>query len=377
MNVNLHYNLEKSQQIEWDRFWRQSEHTHPRNHLLFGEIERARGQTAVYATGEIDGRLVCAGIFSTRPLLGGNRGSLEAVCQRGPIFDDISYARDFLSQVADKFRELNVGSLRISPYWIYPEAEAVESLLGELGFFVYEGNGKRCPTGLVDLRPSEEEIFAGLKSKTRQEIRRTEKLGVTIRAAEDFEEAKHFYKCLKELHQQRSLDAISFEEFKATFDYIFKERELGVLLNAFYNTTFLGGLWIVRGPKVSHHARFVVERERLRELANLTIGAALWWEAIKWAKSKGCSHLNVEGYEVDVAQTHPRCYVYKLKKKFNPDPVQIISEHVLVCSGGIHTIHKGYRFCQRGVNFGMGLPYQLKRRWAAYKGSRAGRDNGG
>ena len=367
MNVNLNHSLDQSQQIEWDRFWGQCEHTHPRNHLLFGRIERARGRTPVYATGEVDGRLVCAGIFSTRPLLGGNRGSLEAVCQRGPIFDDVGYARDFLLEAANRFRELNVGGLRISPYWIYPEAEAVESLLGELSFCVYEGDGKRTPTGLVDLRPSEEEIFAGLRSKTRQEIRRAERLGVSIKPADSFEEAKPFYKCLSGLHQQRSLDAISFREFEATFEYIFKKRELGVLLNAFYGSTFLGGLWIVRGPKVSHHARFVVEREKLRDLANLTIGAALWWEAIKWAKSKGCTWLNVEGYEVGVDKTHPRYYVYKLKKKFNPQPAQIIAEHVFVCNSSIYAIYKGCRFYQRGVNFSRGLGYQLKSRWAGYR----------
>ena len=366
MKLDLQFKLDQQQQQQWDRFWSQSRHTHPNNHLLFAEIERAKGMTPVYASGKVDDRIVCAGIFSMRPLLSG-RYSLEAICQRGPIFDDVDYAREFLLKIIDRFKSMRIGSLRISPYWIHPEAYAVETMLDKLGFQAYDHNGsKQSHTGLVDLQPKEEEIFASLKSKTRQEIRRCEKLGVKIGPALNIEDAKPFYRCLRELHRKRSLYAIGYREFEATFEHVLKDCEFGILLNATYESTFLGGLWVIRDPNFSYYSRFVVEREALRKLSNLTIGPALWWEAIKWARDKGCESLNVEGYRSDTERSDRRYFLYKLKSKFNPRPVQIIAEHILVCDPLVFSVYKQYRFCRRAFNFIKGLPYQMRTRWNSY-----------
>ena len=371
LRVDFFFDLNSEQKLEWSEFWQDCGHSHPRQHILFADIEKAQGKMAVYAAGRVDGRIKCIGVFSIKPTFFERKFSLEAVCLRGPAFDNIEYAKEFLAQSMNYFKSLKVGRIRISPYWQYPEAQAVEQGLMQLGFRGLDCySGTRSFTGTVDLRQSDEEMFASLKSKTRQEIRRTEKLGVSIRPAVNRDDANLFFQTLSSLHHQRSLDAISSREFDATFENVLKDQQLGILLNAFNNGDFIGGLWVIRGPKTCHYARFVVVRDALKKLKNLTIGPALWWRGIRWAKEIGCSELDVEGYQDDVPRHHPKYSLLKLKSRFNPEPVEILGQYQYVCNRATYAVYKGYRFSQRGLGFVRAMPYRLKTSWVSFKGNK-------
>lgn len=371
VRTNFYYKLDAAKQSQWTQFWHTCQHTHPRQHLLFGEVERTRGKTLVYAVGEVDDGIVCIGIFSIRPLFFGKRFSFQAECLWGPVFDDIDCVREFLLQVKSYFKALNVGSIRVCPYWFYPQAETVESLLNELGFTTVPSVGRpgaRFPTGLIDLTPSNDEIFAALKSKTRQEIRRADRLGVSIRPTNSPAEANEFFRYLSRMHRQRSLEAVSFKEFKATFEYILKDRELGVLFVAYCDQRFLGGLWILKGTQIYHYAKYVVLHRPLRKLANLTVAPALWWQGIQWARRQGCRWIDVEGYLDDVEPYDRRYQYYRTKTRFNPAPVQRMGTHTYVYSPPMQAIYKGYKFCAHKLSVAKALRYQLKNRWTSFKG---------
>lgn len=372
VHTGFYYELDAARQSQWTEFWRKCEHTHPRQHLLFGDVERVRGRTPVYAIGEVDDRIVCVGIFTIRPLLFGKRFSIEAECLGGPVFDDLDCATEFLSQVKSYFQALNVGSIRLSPYWLYPEAEQVESLLNELGFSTLPSVGQagaRFSTGLIDLSLSSDEIFAGLKSKIRQEVRRADRLGVSIRATDKVDEANQFFRYLRKMHRQRSLDsaAMSPREFKATFEHILREEDVGVLLVAFSDQTFLGGFLIVKGKQTCHYSHYVVVRRPLRKAANLTIAPALWWQGIQWAKKQGCRWIDVEGYKKDLEPYDRRYQYYKSKSRFNPIPAQRLGVHTYVHSPTMYAVRKGCKFCMHKLYVARGLQYQLKNRWISFK----------
>jgi len=379
VKTSFYDKLDAVKQSQWDPFWRTCQHTHPRQNFLFGEVERAQGKTVVYAVGEIDGRIVCIGIFSISPLFLGERFCSEAECLHGPVFDDIGCAREFLLAIKSYFVAFNVTSIRLSPYWLYPEAEPVESMLNELGFTTTLSVGQpgvRFPTGLIDLTSSTDEIFSGLKSKTRQEIRRADRLGVSIRPTKSPVEASQFFEHLSNMYRQRSLDfyAVSSKEFKATFDYILRGGGFGVLLVAFYGQTFLGGFYIFRGVQTCHYVKYVVVRQPLGELANLTIAPALWWRGIQWAKEKGCRWIDVESYLQDLEPYDRRYRQHRLKKQFNPVPVQRLAAQTCVCKPTAYAIRKGYRFCKHKLNVLRGLRYQLRSRWTWYKGKYFSKD---
>ncbi len=137
MNVHFQYKLDQTQKTKWTDFWQNCKHAHAQQHVMFGEVEKVKGRIPIYIYGENNGNLECTGIFSIRPLLFRNQFSIEAICLSGPTFDEITHVEDFLLQVISFFKNLNVGNIRIQPYWIYPESKEIESILKKVGFIPY------------------------------------------------------------------------------------------------------------------------------------------------------------------------------------------------------------------------------------------------
>jgi len=134
LEVEFHHSLTPDQEAEWTRFWATCQHSHPRQHVVFGQVERAKGRTPIFVMARQGASLVLVGLFSIRPhwWLGG--ASLEAVCQRGPIFDDPKHLAASISPIVSGFAQLNVGTLSVSPRWEAPAGAAVESILRKGGF---------------------------------------------------------------------------------------------------------------------------------------------------------------------------------------------------------------------------------------------------
>jgi lipid II:glycine glycyltransferase (peptidoglycan interpeptide bridge formation enzyme) len=256
-----------------------------------------------------------------------------------------------------------VGRICVSPYWIFPEAHDVVAVLDELGYSAdAPTTDSGYSTGLVDIRRSDDDIFCSFSKSARREIRRAERQNVAIRAAGSIDEAQTFFRYLDRMNRERGIIPVSYDEFKATFQHILEKRQLGVLLNAFGGEMFLGGLWIVRGPTTAHTARYVVAPKPLRELSNLSIGPVLWWSGIKWAKEKGCSWLDVEGYADNADPSNEKYLVYEFKKKFSPQPVYGLGHYIRVCQPFIYSVHKSFNFLSCGWRSATGLPYKIKKK---------------
>lgn len=364
VKISFHYKLYPHQQSEWVRFWEQCRNSYPRQHYLFGEVERAKGRTPIYVMGKVDGDIVCIAIFSIHPLFFGKRFSLEAYCLRGPAFDDVSFFKEFIQQVIARFKALGVAIVRVSPYWQFPEAEEVESVLNELRFVpYYKSEGSRSDTGFVDLRRPENEILVSFPRSVRYNVRRAEKLGVKVQAVTKIDEAYAAYECLSAMRSTRGLTPMSREEFTATFKHILKDREQGILLVASLNNELLGAFWLIRGPYIAYPIGYALNTENCRRLVRtLTVGHPLWWRGMKWAKENKCSWLDVEGYNENIEKSNPHYHIHEFKSHFRPKPVQIISEHICVCNALNYVVYKIDRSFLRGFKFVRSLPYQLRTR---------------
>lgn len=371
MDLEFQFELSESEKIQWAEFWNNCQHSHPRQHFLFGEIEFEKGRFPIYFSGEVDGNLVCTAIFSIRPLFFDKTFSLEAICLRGPVFDDVSFFQDLIRFAVDRFKALRVGSIRISPYWQFPEAEEVLSALKELGFTPYYKHrrveatyvGSRTGTGRVDLTRSEDEILASFSKYTRRDIKRVAKLDIDVHPLQMMDEALLAFHSFCNMRRERGLTQMSKGEFRRTFEYFLADGDYGILFGAFSKKNFLGALWLIRGPQIALTAGYAVEPESCRKVHNsLSIGPPLWWEGIRWAKQKGCSWLDVEGYSETTPKSSPTYHIHEFKRKFRPLPIQIISEHVLVCNPMTYRFYKGCHFLRRGTRFAKSLAYQLRTR---------------
>ena len=137
--------MPEAERRSWERYWSESGHAHPRQHPALAQVERARGREPWFAFATLRGEIVAAAVLSLRPLLPGGRCSPEAVCLRGPAFDDLDVGRAFLGELVRDLRERAVGRIRISPYWYDREPAGAAELLASFGFeAVSGGNGFRC-----------------------------------------------------------------------------------------------------------------------------------------------------------------------------------------------------------------------------------------
>lgn len=363
-SVECRFVLERPEQEEWHAFWQRAVHSHAEQHLLFAEVERARDRIPVYVSARVAGRLVCTGLLSIRPWCAGQRLSLEAVCMHGPVCDDLAHLEQTMRVMIRWCRVHRVGRLRISPYWAYPEAEALVSMLRQNGFIpYYPREGNWVDTGLVDLRCSSEQLLASFSKWTRKDIRRVEKLGIEIRAVTREEEAFVAFRSLCRLRRERGLTPMSSGEFRGVFEHVLRDQDVGALFSAYAGDRFLGALWLARGPSVAKTEGYVVEARACAALSNsLSIGPPLWWRGIEWAKQRGCAWLDVWGYSETTPPESPVYEIHQFKKKFRPLPTRVLNEHICVCNRTLHAVWRTQHFFQRVRKFTLSLPYQVRTR---------------
>ena len=181
---------------------------------------------------------------------------------------------------------------------------------------------------------------------------------------ENKKEADTFYRYLDEMHKERGLYPVSYKEFQSTFENVLRKKELGVLLSAYHDQTFLGGLWLVRSVKTCHAARYVVVNEALKELSNLSIGPVLWWEGMIWSKIMGCEMFDVEGSIEDVDKSHESYAVHKFKRRFDPIHAERINNHFYVSNDLVYNLLKVRVIIEKAIRHIRGKKYELKRKYA-------------
>jgi lipid II:glycine glycyltransferase (peptidoglycan interpeptide bridge formation enzyme) len=142
-------------------------------------------------------------------------------------------------------------------------------------------------TIVVDLSGSEEEILARMKQKTRYNIRLAGKKGVQVGPSDD---VAAFHQLMETTGQRDQFGIHSLDYYRISFD-LFKQADRCALLMAEYEGEAVAGLmvfasgsrsWYLYGASASLH------RERMPTYL-------LQWEAMKWARSKGCLQYDLYG----------------------------------------------------------------------------------
>jgi hypothetical protein len=360
IDIYLNSSLTPEQSKEWIEFWNRSSHSHPRQHPFFAEAERAKGNRVIFVRVVHDRNLVLAGIFSVQSSFLGHYLSSEAVCLSGPVFDDIVFAREALPKILVYFRSRSVGRIRIRPNWRYPEALAVENLFSELGLKPLAESNPNWKTGLISLGKSEKELMASFTKNTRYYIGLAERLGIEIKAVTDTEEINIFSQELISMLKDRGCRA-SGNEHKVFGRFIKNYPEISILLNAYYEKQYLGGLMSWRDSKSAYANYFVVMPKPLKKLSNLSLAPIMFWNAMCWAKEQGCAYFDVSGFIPDSAPSDRLYFVHKYKAAFNPHPADYMGYYIYTCSPVISVICETYTNFMRILKIPYKMRYRLSR----------------
>ena len=260
--------------------WEQFIARHPYSHILqtpaWGELKAAFNWTPKYVTQGALGALI---LFRRLPL-----GFSVAYLPRGPIGEG-EWA-PFWSALDDLCKKERALFLRVEPDIWEPASKGF--IQRQLPQFIETNHTIQPPrTILIDLRPSEDEILMAMKSKTRYNIRLAERKEVIVRPSADVEA---FYRMMQTTGERDAFGIHNQRYYQRAYD-LFKRRDACTILIAAYEDEPLAGLMAFsHGETAWYFYGASTDEERNRMPTYL-----LQWEAIRWAKNRGCKTYDLWG----------------------------------------------------------------------------------
>lgn len=264
---------------EWNEYLRSC----PDAHLLqtgeWGELKSGFGWEPVRI---VSGR-AGAQILFRKTLLGLTIGYLPK-----PVFHKelLANSDSFWREIDSACQQHRAILLKIEPdLWEKPIARNFVITNHELR--ISPQNIQPPRTIIVNIRGSEEEILARMKQKTRYNIRLAEKKGVTVHAWDDIES---FHKMMLVTGDRDKFGVHSLEYYRRAYQ-LFYPSEMCELLVAEYERKPLAALMVfARGRRAWYFYGASTDEERNRMPTYL-----LQWEAMKWAKARGCEEYDLWG----------------------------------------------------------------------------------
>ncbi len=302
---------------EWDG-WLENSPGGGGGHFLqsyeWGELKRNLGWRPIRLLLEKDGEVAGLGQFlayNTAPVPG-----FLWYCTKGPWlpWHDEEAVRVFFKGVVAIARRLGAHTVKIEPE-VLEERKDVKDLLKEIGFQKARYDLNQKTTLIVDLKASEEELLARMKSKTRYNVRLAARKGIEVVQA-DFEEGfKTFYEWMKATSERkegyllRRSRQYLHDVMQAMHDvgqgHLFFALHEGAALAGIYVFTFGEKYWYMYGASS--------DKKR-----NLKPNYLLQWEVMRWAKGRGLRHYDMVGVPKleDLDESSSLWGVYKFKEGF-------------------------------------------------------------
>ena len=142
-------------------------------------------------------------------------------------------------------------------------------------------------TIVIDIRASEDQTLARMKQKTRYNIRLAEKKRVVVRAWDDIES---FHRMMLLTGGRDGFGVHSLEYYRRAYDLLHPKGMCEILV-AEYEGRPLASLFVARnGNRAYYLYGASTDEERNRMPTYL-----LQWEAMKWAKARGCEEYDLWG----------------------------------------------------------------------------------
>ena len=227
---------------------------------------------------------------------------------RGPVVDDPAgpALAALVARAEAEGRHRRAFMLKVEPS--VPDGDAAWlAALRHLGFRRNRFATHPRRSWVLDIRPSETELLAGMKEKWRYNIRLAERKDVVVRAAAP-EDVDTFYRLYQETAARDGF-FIHPQRHYADILRLYGARDAAVLLLAEYEGTPIAGLIVVRcGPIATYMFGASSNLHRNRMPNHL-----LQWNAIRWAKARGCATYDFRAIAevLDPAEDLYSLYTYK------------------------------------------------------------------
>ncbi len=308
----------------------------PNRHILqlaeWAEFKQAFGwQSKVFRTESAMAQV----LFKSLPL-----GYSIAYLPKGPIGEDW---QSLLSQIDQECKRRKAVFLQIEPDCNLPlspelEAQFVDNFLKE------EHSIQPRRTVLISLKPSEEELLADMKQKTRYNIRLASKKGVVVKTSDDIQ---GFYQMMQTTGTRDGFAVHSLDYYQKVFD-LFNPTGKAVLLAACHEGTPLAYLMLFLNGERSWYFYGASDNSQ----RNLMPTYLLQWEAMRYAKAHGATEYDLWGIPDSEEETLEADFtnradglwgVYRFKRGFGGEIVRTSPAFIKIYKPLLYKIYQKIR----------------------------------
>lgn len=186
--------------------------------------------------------------------------------------------------IHDFCKQEGVFSLRVEPdCWENDYINHKKELIG----FQRSTPIQPTRTLVIDLNHSEDEILARMKQKTRYNIRLAEKKGVKVNNSKNID---LFFSIMKVTSERDEFGIHGQEYYQNAYDEFSKNSDCELFIASYENKPLAGIMVFKQGKRAWYLYGASNDDERERMPTYL-----LQWEAIRWAKNRGCVEYDLWG----------------------------------------------------------------------------------
>jgi peptidoglycan pentaglycine glycine transferase (the first glycine) len=261
---------------EWNAFLAQ----HPSAHLLqsgeWGQLKAAFGWEAIHI---LEGDIGAQILFRRLPLR-----FTFAYLPKGPVAA-ATPAPSFWSVVDRACRSRHAVFLKLEPDgW---EDDGKPPVFNEQAFIPSPQHIQPRSTLVIDLHGSEEDVFNRMKPKTRYNIRLAGRKEIVVHPSNDIE---NFYRVMTVTGHREEFHVHSLEYYRRAYE-LFYPRGMCELFVADFQGRSLAALMVFSHGKQAYYFYGASSNEERNRKATYS----LQWEAIRWARLKGCEQYDMWG----------------------------------------------------------------------------------
>ena len=257
--------------------------------LFFG----GRGLGEINLLVEREGRPVFFALGFENPALSRFLPGLRAlVVHKGPVADDPD-ALMFGLQVLKEFgRKKRLCEIHVNPQITEDKSCHVSQKCDTLGFRPV-ATPAQSMTLRLDITCDPDQLLARFRKGTRYEVKRAERIGITVRRAATEADFSVFYRIHNKHAGHKGFAALPVEEFTELSKRVRAAPEHGAIFLSEYRGEILSGAVLLRaGPRV-HYVYGATDAD---SAGNLPGAYPLLNRAIAWAREIGCTEFDFGGY---------------------------------------------------------------------------------
>ncbi|MFL5704497.1 MAG: lipid II:glycine glycyltransferase FemX [Ktedonobacteraceae bacterium] len=320
---------------QWNDFVANSDCCNITQSYEWGELAHHLDAEAMFAGVLDDEGKLCAAmlvLISTAPVI--RRTYFYA--PRGPVIDDpdAPAMTVLLNFVKAEARKRGAFMLKAEPSVADDDAHWLVALQ-KRGFQPTPYASHVRHEWVLDLRPDEKTLLAGMKEKWRYNIRLAGRKGVTVRRGEGQADLDTFY----HIYQTTSARDQFFIHDKGHYEDVmrlFSEGDRAALFLAEYEGEAIAGIIVLRYGRWSWYMYGASSNEQ----RNLMPNHLLQWNGMQWAKAHGCWYYNFRGIPDVLEEGQELWGVYVFKRGFGGYAIRFLETHDLVYQPLVYAVYR-------------------------------------